>query len=297
MRPVTDSGRGARAAALLVALLALASLAMASAGAAWGATLTPEAGPTKNAQDIQTLYTIVLVMGAVVVALVWGVLFYSLFKFRARRGRTAPQVRGNTAIEMGWTVGAATLVLAIAVITFIFLPGIRDPEPSGNAAIASARDLNAAVGQPVPPGKSLRIAVSGQQYLWRFQYPNGAVAFENMVVPKNVTVLLSIKANDVAHSWWIPQLGGKFDAIPGKTNQTWFKATETGTFDGQCAELCGANHAAMVARVTVLELPEYLAWVERQKALIKEAQAAGQIQKKLIQRADEARSAAAVAGG
>jgi cytochrome c oxidase subunit 2 len=93
-----------------------------------------------------------------------------------------------------------------------------------------------------------------------------------MVVPKNVTVTLSIKANDVAHSWWIPELGGKFDALPGYTNHTWFKATGTGTFKGQCAELCGSGHAVMTAKVTVVEPNQYQAWVDNQKRLIQQAQ-------------------------
>ena len=128
----------------------------------------------------------------------------------------------------------------------------------------------------------MRIAVSGQQYIWRYQYPNGAVSFEDMVVPKDVTVILSIKSNDVAHSWWIPKLGGKFDAIPGLTNKTWFKATETGTFNGQCAEFCGHGHTYMKSTVTVVPLPQYLDWAKRQKALIALSQKQVQVQRKAI---------------
>jgi len=93
-----------------------------------------------------------------------------------------------------------------------------------------------------------------------------------MVVPKDTTVTLQIKSNDVAHSWWIPALGGKQDAIPGLTNETWFKATRTGTFRGQCAELCGANHAFMTAKVVVVEPAQYLRWVDDQKKLIQQSQ-------------------------
>ncbi|KKK96665.1 hypothetical protein LCGC14_2660500, partial [marine sediment metagenome] len=127
------------------------------------------------------------------------------------------------------------------------------------------------------------IKVSGQQYLWRYQYPNGAVSFQEMVVPRDRTVTLKITSNDVVHSWWIPKLGGKFDAVPGLTNETWFKATETGTFEGQCAELCGANHAFMTAKVTVVEPDAYARWVENQKQLIKQGQAGAQKQKKRLQ--------------
>ena len=82
-----------------------------------------------------------------------------------------------------------------------------------------------------------------------------------MVVPVGMTVTLDITADDVAHSWWIPKLGGKMDALPGYTNHTWFKADKAGTFPGQCAELCGRNHANMLARVRAVPFDEYQALV------------------------------------
>jgi cytochrome c oxidase subunit 2 len=256
-----------------------------SAGPAWGDALSPESGPTRNAQDINTLYWILFAMGAVVIGLVWGLLFYSLWRFRARRRAVVPQVRGNTPLELTWTGAAFALTLVITGIMLLFLPDIRNPAPSGSATLASASGLNAATGQPEPKGPAVRIQVSGQQYLWRYQYPNGAISFETMTVPEDVTVILTLKANDVAHSWWIPKLGGKFDAIPGLTNKTWFKATETGTFDGQCAELCGAGHTNMRATVNVVPLPQYLDWVKRQKALIARAQRLAQVQRKALEAA------------
>ena len=89
-----------------------------------------------------------------------------------------------------------------------------------------------------------------------------------MVVPTNTTVTLEIRAQDVAHSWWIPQLGGKFDAIPGSTNYTWFKAVKEGVFTGQCAELCGRNHANMTAQVRAVPPAEFEAWYAAQKKAI-----------------------------
>jgi cytochrome c oxidase subunit 2 len=90
-----------------------------------------------------------------------------------------------------------------------------------------------------------------------------------MVAPLNTTVTLKIRANDVQHSWWIPDLGGKFDAVPGYTNFTWFKASKLGTYLGQCAELCGRNHANMTARVRIVSPQEFEAWYARQKAQIR----------------------------
>jgi cytochrome c oxidase subunit 2 len=227
-------------------------------------------------------------MAVAVIALVWGFLFYSLFRFPRRRWRRAPQIFGNARLELAWTVGAGVIVVAIALVTYIMLNDIKNPVRSGPDALAEARTENASLDQPPPPGgRSLPITVSGQQYIWRYQYPNGAVSFQQMVVPKDATVTLSIKANDVAHSWWIPELGGKFDALPGYTNHTWFKATETGTFKGQCAELCGSGHAVMTAKVTVVEPLEYRAWVVNQKRLIQQAQKDGAAQRKQFQAQDE----------
>ena len=252
---------------------------------AWAGLLTPEAGPSQNAKDISTLYKIVLYIGLAVIGLVWAVLFYSLVRFRARRGRRAPQISGNTPLEIGWTVGAAAIVVVITIVTYVYLDDITDPLPSGPESVAEARGQYADINQPPPPGKALDIQVSGQQYLWRYQYPNQAVSFQQMVVPRDTTVVLTLKANDVIHSWWIPELGGKVDAVPGYENKTWFKATETGTFEGQCAELCGTNHYAMTAKVTVVEPRVYVAWVENQKRQIEQARRLAVKQRALIQAA------------
>jgi cytochrome c oxidase subunit II len=282
--PRATSGRARPLAVFLAVLAVVAVAALLFSPAALADAISPEAGPTKNAVKTDTLYKIVLFAGVAVIALVWGVLFYSLARFRARRERVAPQIRGNTPLELGWTIGASTLAVVIATITLLYLNDIRDPTASGPAALADVRGENAAINQPSPPGgKTLPIKVAGQQFLWRYQYPNGAVSFQEMVVPRDTTVTLKITANDVAHSWWIPKLGGKQDAIPGLTNETWFKATRTGTFEGQCAEFCGANHAFMSAKVVVVEPAQYQQWVSRQKQLIAEAQKEGQKQRKQFQ--------------
>jgi cytochrome c oxidase subunit 2 len=273
MGPILRGHTRRLALTLLVAALALAAGAVLAATAGADA-ISPDAGPTKNAVDVDTLYKIAFFMALAVIGLVWGVLFYSLFKFRARRGRRAPQITGNAALELGWTIGASVIVIVLAVVTYIMLPGIKNPQPSGSPAIAEARTQNATLDQPPPPAgtKPVEITVSGQQYIWRYQYPNGAVSFQQMVVPVDTTVILSIKANDVAHSWWIPKLGGKFDTLPGYTNKTWFKATDTGTFGGRCAEYCGSGHAVMTAKVTVVAQQAYQSWVGTQKKLIQQAQ-------------------------
>jgi cytochrome c oxidase subunit II len=265
-----------------LALLVLSVAGLALAGTAIGDAFTPESGPTQNAEDTDTLYKIVFFTGLAVIALVWGVLFSALFRYRARRGVRAAQVRGSASLELGWTVGMVGLVTALIVVALFFVDDIKDPVASGPPALAGVVGQNAAADQPPPPGgDELSIKVTGRQFLWSFQYPNQAVSFHDLVVPKDTTVTLEITTNDVAHSWWIPNLGGKVDALPQLPNETWFKATRTGTFRGQCAELCGDNHAFMTAKVIVVEPDRYKAWVEEQKRLIAEARKEAQKNKEL----------------
>jgi cytochrome c oxidase subunit II len=262
-----------RLAQMALAIGLAIALGLVLAATAGADAITPDAGPSDNAIKIDTLYKIVFYIGLAVIGLVWGVLFYSLFRFRARRGRHAPQIFGNAPLELGWTIAAGAIVSIIALVTLLMLPDIKDPPASGPSSLAEARSEHAAIDTPPPPGgEGLNITVSSQQFIFRYQYPNGAVSFQQMVVPIDTTVVLDIKSNDVAHSWWIPKLGGKADAIPGHTNKTWFKATKTGTFGGQCSEYCGSGHAVMSAKVTVVEQQQYQAWVENQKKLIEQAQ-------------------------
>jgi cytochrome c oxidase subunit 2 len=254
--------------------LAVTALVLAVAGPASADFWTPEDGGSPQADRIDTLYKIVLVVAAVVFFGVEGVLFWTLTKFKARKGAVAAQIRGNTRLEVGWTVGAAVILIVLAVVTFVMLPGIRNPEETGANGLQLADGvLTAQVDERRPPGgKSLDIVVNGQQYIWRYTYPDGddnslnnPFAYEELTVPTDTTVTLDIVAQDVAHSWWIPELGGKFDAVPGYTNHTWFKISKPGVYRGQCAELCGRNHANMVARVRAVPPAEFEAFLARQR--------------------------------
>jgi cytochrome c oxidase subunit 2 len=253
--------------AAAVALLVLAPSALAD-------YFTPESGGgSRNAEDIDTLYKWVLAVAVVVFVGVEGALLYSLLRFRKRRrGQVAAQIRGNTSLEIGWTVGAALVLVVITVVTFIMLPGIKNPARSGPGGVAGTGALFATIDQPNPPdGKGLTILVNGQQYVWRFTYPNRAYSYETMVVPTHTTVVLKLHAQDVIHSWWIPKLGGKMDAVPGYENKTWFKVTKEGVYRGQCAELCGRGHAEMLATVTAVSPTRYEQWINAQKRLIDQA--------------------------
>ncbi len=254
-------------------LLAL-GLTLALSANAFAGVITPESGGSPNADDISTLYKLIGVIAIIVFVVVEGALLWALVKFKAKKGAVAAQIHGNTRLEIGWTVGAAAILIFLVVFTFIKLPSIKDPAETGaNGLQFASSAIYASTDQPSPPdGKALKIVVDGQQYVWRFQYPGDkdVFSYEEMVVPADTTVVLDITSDDVNHSWWIPKLGGKFDAIPGYTNHTWFKA-KPGVYRGQCAELCGRNHANMLAQVRVLSPEKYQEWYTAQAQRIAEA--------------------------
>jgi cytochrome c oxidase subunit 2 len=261
-------------AASLVGALALATGASADL---W----TPESGGSPNADNIDTLYKIILAVAAVVFVGVEGVLIYSLVKFRVRKDAVPAQIRGNTRLEIGWTLGATVVLVVLAVVTFAMLPDIRTPPNSdadGYPTQVVSNIKTASAFQPRPPnGHALNITVNGQRYVWRYTYPdkddnvlNNTFSYVELVVPTKTTITLDIEAQDVAHSWWIPALGGKADAVPGHTNFTWFKIEKPGVYRGQCAELCGRNHADMVAQVRAIEPAAFTTWLANKKREIAE---------------------------
>ncbi len=267
----------------LVAALLLATMgSLVFAGGAFADFLTPESGGSPNADQIDSLYKIILYIAIVVFVVVEGALFYSLFKFRAKRGRVAAQIHGNTRLEISWTVGAALILVVLSAVTFVKLDDIQNPPNSSPDGLQLAQGvLTASTTEPSPPnGKKLTICVTGRQYLWRYTYGANCksnafglpYSYQEMVAPANTTVVLDIQATDVIHSWWIPKLGGKFDAVPGYRNFTWFKAPRAGeTYRGQCAELCGRNHADMTARVRIVSPGEYETWIADQRQAIADA--------------------------
>jgi cytochrome c oxidase subunit 2 len=256
--------RGAAFVAAYIAVVGGAPVASASAG-----TLLPERGGSPNADRIASLYAVVLVLAALVFLGVVVALVYALRRYGERRNPVAAQVRGNHRLEIGWTVAASGLIVVLAAYSLTQLHAIDHPDP----AAASPAAVSAGV---VPAGtdKALHIEVVGRQYIWMYRYPGGAYSYEEMVAPVGVTVKLDITSVDVAHSWWIPKLGGKFDAIPGYVNHTWFRLLRTGVFRGQCAELCGRNHADMLAQVRGVSPADYAAWLKQQKRSIQAAEAA-----------------------
>jgi cytochrome c oxidase subunit II len=223
----------------LPAVLAVALLSAAAAAANNG--LSPVQPESPNAEAIRTTYWVILIITAVIFLLVETALLVFIIRFRSRRrGRDqeAPQIHGATKLETSFTIVPVLILFGIVAFVFVKLPTIKD--------VPSAR----AAGE-------LKIRVVAHQYYWEFQYPNGQVAMEHMVVPVDRVVTLDVVSPDVAHSWWVPALGGKIDAIPGRTNHTWFKAEKVGTYEARCAELCGLEHAHMIGFVDVVRPGQY----------------------------------------
>jgi len=177
---------------------------------------------------------------------VQALLLVAIFRFRERDPAVAPprQVRGSAVLEIIWTL------IPAVILTFIAFPTV--------AAIFRT--------QATPPKDALRVKVIGHQWWWEFQYPDlGIVTATDLHLPVGRPVSLEIGSTDVIHSFWVPPLGGKRDAIPGTTTRIVLTADTTGEYYGQCAEFCGASHANMRHRA-VVETPEaFTAWVAKQK--------------------------------
>lgn len=279
---------GPLAIALPIALTALLALAPSAF-----AFFTPQSGGSPNANSIDSLYKITLYIALVVFVGVEGSLAYALYRFRKRRGHVAKQTHGNTRLEIGWTLVAVVIVIALATVTLIKLGSIQDPQnsdangaklaaQSGALSTSQSGTFFASAEKKLPPnGKALEIEVIGRQFIWQYVYPGadnkdglGApYSYEEMVVPTHTTVLLNVVSMDVVHSWWIPELGGKLQAVPGYHNYSWFKIDRPGIYRGQCANICGRGHARMIAAVRAVPPAQFEAWLERRKAQITEANA------------------------
>jgi cytochrome c oxidase subunit II len=233
-----------------LSLLALAFVLTGSALAGNGGIAPP--AETPQAGRIKDVYWFILGISAVIFLIVEVALILFIVQYRNRgRPRTdeGPQIRGHTRLELIWT-GIPVLIL-IAIMTFVFykLPGIEDI-PEANAA-----------------GEKLTVEVEGRQFYWRYVYPNGAVSVNELRLPagRPVDLLVTAPVNDVIHSWWVPALAGKIDAIPGKVNHLRFEApSEPGVFQGQCAEFCGVQHALMLASARTVPSAEFDSWVSAQ---------------------------------
>jgi cytochrome c oxidase subunit 2 len=239
---------------LLVIAGALAAPLFAAATALAGnGGFAPVAPESPNAHAIKQSYLFITIFTFAIFLLVEILLITFVIRYRRRkrpRDADGAQIHGANRLELAWTVGPVLILFVIATFVFVKLPTIQDVPA-------------AAAGQ-----RNLVIDVIGTQFTWQFRYPNGVVTIDRMRAPVGRTVELHITAPDwdVIHSWWIPALGGKMDAIPGKLNKSWFEAARVGVFQGQCAELCGVYHAKMLASVEVMPAAEFDSWYKERRA-------------------------------
>ena len=236
-----------------LAILATIAVALVTTAVAYSGNggFLPGDPHSPNADNIHEAFIIVAIFTGVILVGVEVALVLFVVKYRrGKRARTAegPQIHGSTKLEIIWTVFPVIVLAIIGSFVFYLLPGIAD------APKASAADQT-------------RIGVIGKQFYWQFNYPNGAISVDHLVVPADEVVNEDITAPrwDVIHSWWIPDLGGKYDAIPGRVNKTWFKAP-VGTYAAQCYELCGIQHADMSASVSVVPRAKYASFLAKRRS-------------------------------
>jgi cytochrome c oxidase subunit 2 len=266
----------------LLLVLGAALLALAATAAPAGANLiSPESPHSPNASDINTLYWIVLVVAVIVIVGVNAALLGAVMRFRERRGvqpRLARSLGGLQAIVFA---GLAAFAIALFTVSVVFTEKARkvgETGPNGLQKSAAITEGSGAspIGTATPPASKnanpLQITATGQEWLWRYTYPNGAFSYYRLVVPVDTAVQLNLVSTDVIHGWYVPQLGGKLDAVPGKTNRAWFKADETGTYLGRSSTFSGPAFAADRIEVEVVSPAEYQSFVDQQLKEIQDAQ-------------------------
>lgn len=227
-------------------------------------------GVTEISRDVFDLHMLIFWICVVIGVAVFSVMFYSIFKHRKSKGAVAEHWHENTTVEVLWTV-----------IPFAILIGMAIP---ATGTLMDMYDTDEA---------DIDIQVTGYQWKWRYEYlnedidffsnlstpreeitnaqvknPNYLLEVDNpLVIPVNQKVRFLITANDVIHSWWVPNFAVKKDAIPGFINESWVRVEEPGVYRGQCTELCGKDHGFMPVVVEVKSTEDYAAWVEEQRAL------------------------------
>ena len=234
---------------VLVGVAVVAVLATAGAALAANGGFTPQHAHSPNAHRINHAYYLISGFTVAIFLLVETALVFFIVRYRSRgRARTVEgaQVHGNTRIEIIWTAIPVVIICILFGFVFYELPGISGA-PSAKAGT-----------------QNLQIKVDAHQFYWQFTYPNGATSIDDLHLPVGRVAELEIRSEDVDHSWWIPQLGGKTDAIPGKVNHTWYEPGKTGTFYGQCAEFCGLFHERMLMRTVVTSEADYQSYIDTQ---------------------------------
>ncbi len=193
-----------------------------------------------------SLFYIILVVATIVFVAVEGALIYSIFRFRERPGAPNPkQIHGNLTIEMIWTAVPAIILFIVLGFTIQTLFAV-DAAPTS--------------------GSTVTVEAVGHQWWWEFYYPQyNITTADSLYAPVNTNIHVLLYSNNVIHSFWIPQLTGKTDDIPGHNNDKYFTANKTGTYIGECAEFCGTEHANMKFNAVIVTPNQFTTWVSTQQ--------------------------------
>jgi cytochrome c oxidase subunit 2 len=216
------------------------------------AVLDPVFSPASpQAGALAQLFGVTLIVCGTIFLLVVALIAWCLLRFRERAGTAEPaQTAGNNRMEIGWTAAS------VLVVTFLF--------------VLTARAMQ--VADPTPLRGS-DLTVIGHQWWWEIRYPDGTVAANEIHIPTGADLLVGIGSADVIHSFWVPQLGRKIEAIPGRLNQIWIRADHPGEYSGTCSEFCGAQHAWMRILVVAQPPDEFKAWLKREAVRVPPAAA------------------------
>jgi cytochrome c oxidase subunit II len=218
------------------------------------------AAHSPGSDQIDTLLWIGFIAAAVLVVAVNGALIYAVRRYRGDRG-AEPRPVGD---GRGTQLRVAGVLTAFAAVLFVL--GLLYTEKAREVPATGPSGLQVAHAAP------LTIDTTGQQWLWRYDYPNGAFSYYKLVVPVDTTVELDLVSTDVIHTWDVPQLAAKRDAVPGKTNEVVFRADEEGVYEGRSATFSGQAYGAMRTEVDVVSPEEYEGFVKAQRADIQAAQ-------------------------
>ena len=218
------------------------------------------ASHSPGTDQIDTLLWIGLVAAAILIVAVTVALLYVVRRFRSERGAQPRQLRSGRRLQ--FRVGALlTFFAALLFVLGVVITGnAREKPTTGSAGLASLKS------------EPLKIKATGQQWLWRYDYPNGAFSYYKLVVPVDTAVELELVSTDVVHTWNVAELARKADAVPGKTNDVFFTTGDEGAFQGDSATLSGQAYAAMRTEVDVVSPEEYEEFIETQKEEIEAAQ-------------------------
>ncbi len=208
-------------------------------------TLNPKGPAAHHIYDL--LVTWLFWPAVVVFFAVEGLLLYAIFRFRGRPGDPLPaQLHGNTRLEVTWTLVPALILTVILAVTFRTQAVLATP----------------------PTGEFITVRVIGHQWWWEFQYPDlGVTTANEMHIPVGVPIQVELSSADVIHSYWVPYLAGKMDAIPGRINKMSLQADEAGVYSGQCSEFCGVQHAMMRMLLVAQPQGEFDAWVRNERSI------------------------------